>query len=242
MRIVAIVQARMQSSRLPGKVLEDVAGRTMLARVVERVRRAEGIAEVVVATTTSACDDPIVAECARLAAPVFRGSETDVLDRYRGASEEHAADAVVRITSDCPLADPGIIDRVIRSFQKNAADYAYVLVERACPRGLDAEVIARPALELAWRQARSPSDREHVTPFIRNQPEMFRVLTISSPADYSGYRWTVDTADDLRFVRAVYERLGADGRFGWRDVLDLLRREPALAEINRHVPQKRLAG
>jgi spore coat polysaccharide biosynthesis protein SpsF len=237
---VAIIQAHMASSRLPGKVLMDIAGRTMLARTVERTRRAKRLDEVVVAATTASADEAIVAECGRLEAPVFRGAEEDVLDRYRRAAVAHGAGAVVRVTSDCPLIDPGIIDRVVGAFLREKPDYASNSLRPAFPVGLGVSVARVEALERAWREARERYERVHVMPYLYRNPRRFRLLSVEGEEDLSGHRWTVDTGEDLEFVRAVYARLGGEGLFDWRDVLALLEREPALADINRHVRQKRI--
>lgn len=240
MKLVAIIQARMGSTRLPGKVLMDIGGRTMLARVVERARRARRVESVVVAATVDTRDDAIVEECRRLNVPMTRGSEEDVLDRYRRAAAEHQADPVVRITSDCPLLEPTVVDRVIQAFEEARPDYASNVLDRTFPQGLDVEVLRRDVLERAWRAAKQPYERAHVTPYIYQHPEAFRLIAVRADQDYSRFRWTVDTAEDLAFVREVYARLGPDGGFGWREVLDLLRKEPQLLELNRHVRQKSL--
>lgn len=240
MKTLAIVQARMGSTRLAGKVLEDIGGRTMLARVVERAERSRLLDGVRVATTTGPEDDAIVEECRQLDVPVHRGSAEDVLDRYRGAAVRFEADPIVRITSDCPLLDPEVLDEAIALFRKEEPDYASNVTVRSFPQGLDVEVFRRSALEAAWREATKPYERVHVTPFLYQHPDRFRLTTLRAEADYSEYRWTVDTAEDLVFVRAVYSRLRGDGRFGWRDVLQLLEREPQLADLNRHVRQKAL--
>jgi spore coat polysaccharide biosynthesis protein SpsF len=238
MKLVAIVQARVGSSRLPGKVLAAIAGESMLSRVIERVRRIPGLSEVVVATTLGPEDEAIVEECGRIGAAVFRGSENDVLDRYYGACKEHEADAVVRITSDCPLVDPVESGKVIDAFLAQEADLAPNDIKATYPIGLGTEVVARKALHLAWSQATKPYERQHVTPYIYQHAEQFRLINVESPVDYSSLRWTVDTPADLEFVRAVYARLKVD--FDWREVLALLEREPGLIEINRNVRQKAL--
>ncbi len=240
MNIVAIIQARMGSTRLPGKVLRDIAGDTMLARVVRRTQLARTLSAVVVATTTAAADSPVVTECDRLGIPAFRGDEQDVLDRYWQAAHACQADVVVRITADCPLIDPGVVDLVVTAFQAARPDYASNVLERTYPRGLDTEVMTLAALRSAWRQADQPYQRAHVTPYIYQNPERFRLLSVKADADTSNYRWTVDTAADLTFVQAVFERLGSDGTFTWRAVLELLAREPELADINRDTQQKAL--
>ncbi len=240
MRVVAIIQARTGSTRLPGKVLEDLAGRSMLARVIQRTKRSTLLNEVVVATTTSVEDDPVVAECGRLGATWFRGSEHDVLDRYFAASEASRAELVVRITSDCPLIDPGEIDRVVAAFLKERPDYASNFLERTYPRGLDNETFPFEGLARAWCEAERPYQRVHVTPYFYENPGLFRLLAVKHDRDLSESRWTVDTPADLQFVRAVYDRFGGDDRFTWNDVLRLLEAEPQLTEMNRHVRHKAL--
>lgn len=240
MKVVAIIQARMGSTRLPGKVLQDIGGDTMLARVVRRTQRASLLDDILVATTTKAADDAIVAECNRLHVPVYRGSEDDVLDRYYQAARMTQPDAVVRITSDCPLIAPDVIDKVIAAFARNWPDYASNFIKRTYPRGLDTEIIRFAVLEQAWQAAAESYQRAHVTPYIHQQPDKFRLLSVENETDYSHYRWTVDTPDDLTFVQMVYSRLGNDDSFSWLDALDLLRREPSLAELNRHIQQKSL--
>ena len=240
MNVVAIIQARMGSSRLPGKVLAEVGRWTMLARVVHRVRRAGLVDEVVVATTTRADDNRIVAKCGRLAVACFRGHEEDVLDRYHRTAGAYGAEAVVRITADCPLIDPELIDQVVRAFVERRPDFAANTLRRTYPRGLDTEVMTAAALARAWREARQPYQRIHVTPFIYQHPESFQLLAVTGREDLSGGRWTVDSPEDLDFVRAVYGRLGDEGAFSRRDVCRLVADEPSLAKLNRGVRQKEL--
>jgi spore coat polysaccharide biosynthesis protein SpsF len=237
-RVVAIIQARMGSTRLPGKVLKDLAGDTMLARVISRLRATNLINEVLVATTNLPVDDAIVAECRRCCVRVARGDQDDVLDRYFQAAQLAGADVVVRITSDCPLIDPEITEKTIRAFLENQPDYASNTIVRTYPRGLDTEVISLKALARAWTEARKPYEREHVTPYLLEHPSDFVLLSVTGDGDYSGFRWTVDTLEDLEFVQAVYFRLGRKLGFSWRDVLDLLNRAPELLELNRSVKQK----
>jgi len=240
-RVVAVIQARMGSTRLPGKVLRDIGGQTMLARVVRRVQRATLLDEVVVATTTESVDDAIVIECEDLGVPVFRGDEEDVLDRFYWAARAYQAQIVVRITADCPLISPQIIDRVVGAFLDAEPDYASnCTLEHTYPRGLDTEVMTMAVLEHAWYEAAERYQRVHVTPYLYQNPGLFRLLSVTNDQDYSGYRWTVDTPEDLKFVCAVYNRLGSTGDFSWMDVLALLAQEPALAEMNRDIRQKSL--
>ena len=240
MRIVAIIQARMGSTRLPGKVLKDLGGETVLARVIARVRRASEIEEVVIATTRQPDDDRIVDECRRLAVRVYRGETSDVLDRYYHAAEEVRAEAIVRITSDCPLIEPEITDATVRAFLERRPDYASNVLQRTYPRGLDTEIMTRDALVRSWRQAKEAYQREHVTPYIYENADQFTLHSVQGETDYSGHRWTLDEAEDMTFLRAVYERLEGDRCFSWREVLALLEREPGLIEVNRHVSQKAL--
>jgi spore coat polysaccharide biosynthesis protein SpsF len=239
LKVIAIVQARMGSTRLPGKVLADIHGHPMLWCVVQRTRAAETVDEIVVATTTEPADDLIVAFCREHRVSCFRGSEPDVLDRYYQAARQRGAEAVVRITSDCPLIDPEVIDKTVRAFLVERPDYASNCVVRTYPRGVDNEVMTFRALELAWREARQPYQRVHVTPYIYENPGKFKILSVTGEQDHSAYRWTVDTAEDLEFVRAVYARCEGEG-FLLRDVVRLLERVPELVEINRSVAQKAL--
>jgi spore coat polysaccharide biosynthesis protein SpsF len=239
-KVVAIVQARMGSTRLPGKVLKDLEGRTVLARVVERLRRARLINELLVATTDRPADDAIVAECRQCSVPVSRGDQDDVLDRYFRAAQLVKADVVVRITSDCPLIDPEVTDKTIAAFLEAKADYASNALVRTYPRGLDTEAMTFPALSRVERQAHQRYEREHVTPYFYEHPSEFKIVSVTGDADYSTHRWTVDTPEDLEFVRAVYARLKDNAGFLWRDILDLIEREPELAEMNRSIVQKAL--
>jgi spore coat polysaccharide biosynthesis protein SpsF len=240
MRVVAIIQARTGSTRLPGKVLKDLGGVTMLGRVANRARRATTLHGVVVATSVEADDDAVVAECARLNVPTARGSESDVLERYYVAAMQHKADTVVRLTSDCPLIDPDIIDEIVGVFLGEQPDYATNTLERTYPRGQDVEVLSIEALARAWREASEPYQREHVTPYLYQNPGLFRLRSVTAADDTSMYRWTVDTEADLALVRAIYARLGNRDTFGWRDVLGILASEPDLASLNSHVMQKEL--
>jgi spore coat polysaccharide biosynthesis protein SpsF len=238
MKIVAIVQARTGSSRLPGKVLRDLEGATVLDRVLNRLGRSGLIQESLVATTIEPADNAIVEHCERTGRKVFRGSEQDVLDRYYQAAKFMNAEVVVRITSDCPLIDPEVTDATIRAFLDRRADYASNTRVRTYPRGLDTEVMTVQALERAWRESTKSYQREHVTPYIYENPREFKLHGIENDIDCSRHRWTVDTQEDLQLLRAIYERFGGRDDFGWRDVLKLVESDPSLAEINRHVAQK----
>ena len=228
---VALIQARMGSSRFPGKVLEDLSGRPMLWHVVNRVRGARRLDRVVVATTDRAVDDPIARFCAQENISCFRGDEHDVLDRFYQAARADHADVVVRITADCPLIDPAVIDKVLERFQRGDCDYASNAIRYTYPDGLDTEVFSFAALERAWREAGKPSEREHVTPYLRTGK--FRIASVESeiPVSPAQYRWTVDHPADLEFVRKVYAAFSRSGEFGFREVFDLLKERPNLATI-----------
>jgi spore coat polysaccharide biosynthesis protein SpsF len=241
-RVVAIVQARMSSTRLPGKVLMDIAGMSMLGRTIRRVSRARLVTQVVVATTTEESDNPLIKHCETNGWKYFRGSQEDVLDRYHSAALAFNADTIVRITSDCPLIDPIIVDAVLEEYFRleDEVDYlSNMLPRRTYPRGLDTEAFAFSALELAWKQDTDPSLREHVTQYIVRHPEIFRIRGIMNDIDYSAMRWTVDTAEDLRFVRTVYENF-QDDKFTWKELVGFLEAHPEITDINKVVKQKSL--
>ncbi len=238
MKITAIIQARMGSSRLPGKTLAPIAGQPLLLHVLRRAAASQRISEIVVATTTQQEDDAIVAAVGDRCR-VFRGSVNDVLDRYYQAACQVKADPIIRITADDPLKDPAVIDRIIDRLLADATlDYASNTIQPSYPEGLDVEAFRFAALERAWREATRVSDREHVTPFIWRQPEFFKIANVAAPKDWSHLRWTIDYEQDLAFARAVYERLGREGRlFGMQEILDLLEREPQLAAMNAGIPR-----
>jgi spore coat polysaccharide biosynthesis protein SpsF len=239
MRTVAIIQARMGSTRLPGKVMHDLCGDTMLARGIERIRAASSLAHVVIATTTNTEDDVIVREARRLGVQVFRGSSDDVLARYHGAAHASSADAIVRVTSDCPLIDPGVVDRVVAKLT-NEIDYASNTHDiQTFPRGLDCEVFHRDTLDRMARMATSRAAREHVTVFVRERPDLFRTDQLISETNDSDLRWTVDTDADLALVRELYERFSLASRsIDYREIVRTVRAEPALRVINAHIAQK----
>lgn len=239
-RVVAIIQARMGATRLPGKVLEDIAGQPMLVRVVERARLAKSLASVVVATTIDPGDDIVAELCKNRGYPFVRGDAQDVLARYLQVAHAYQADIVVRLTADCPLIDPGEIDHVVSDFLESEppVDYASNRIVRSYPIGLDTEVMKIDALEQAGHEANQRYQREHVTPYLYEEPGRFRTLSIESGGDYGAMRWTVDTPEDLAFARQIYQRLEGRSDFGWRDVLAILEREPELAEINANIRHK----
>ena len=243
-RIVAVIQARMGSSRLPGKILLDIAGLPMLARVVERVRQAETIYEVVVATTVGEEDDVVEQFCQNREYPYVRGDNFNVLSRYMKAAQEFEADIIVRITADCPLMDPVVIDRTVHAFLKEYPEAQFGTnrgkdqIQRTYPIGMDVEVMTFDALETAYNEATEGYQKEHVTPFLYESVGLFKKTSIDANGDYGSQRWAVDTPEDLAFVREIYTRMGDKKNFGFEDVVSLLEREPELLEINAQVSQK----
>lgn len=238
-RVVAVIQARMGSTRLPGKVLLPLGGRSLLAHVVERAARARGVDEVRVATSELPGDDAIVREAAACGAGVTRGSEQDVLARYAQAAQEADAAVVVRITSDCPLLAPELVERAVAQLAAERADYVSNTRKRSFPRGLDVEVLRREVLDAAAREAREPAEREHVTPFVWRRPERFRLADLVARADEQapGVRLTVDEPADYAAVCAVAQHL-PPGDASARTLARVLHSAPWLGSINAHVEQK----
>lgn len=234
MRIVAVIQARMGSSRLPGKVLMTLVDQPVIQWVYERASSIPGVHEAVVATTTSVTDDVLARWCEAHGVPLHRGSEEDVLDRYVRCAQAHDADAVVRITADCPLLDPIASGDVVKAFlEAQPCDYASNTQPPTFPDGLDTEVISREALEISGREAASAFDREHVTAFVREHPRRFPSVSVLYEEDLSEQRWTLDELRDLTFLSAVAERLRREHVSGsMTEVLDILAAEPALRSLN----------
>jgi spore coat polysaccharide biosynthesis protein SpsF len=238
-KIVAIVQARMGSTRLPGKVMMDLLGEPVLVRDINRLRRSKLLDEVIIATTNLPADDKIVSLCKDRGWAYSRGDEYDVLDRYYQAAQAFTADVIVRITSDCPMIDPEIVDRVIRTYLDfPGIDYvSNSLPPRTFPRGLDTEVMSFEAIEHAWTEDADPKLREHVTPYIYRNPEKFKIRGVVNAIDLSIHRWTLDTPEDLLFIQTVYEHFGND-YFTWMEVLEYLDKHPDVVKINSDIPQK----
>ncbi len=223
----------MGSSRLPGKVMMPLAGRTVLAHVLGRCRAIAGIDAVCCATTGAGADDAVAAEAARCGAAVFRGSETDVLERYAGAAEALAADIVMRVTSDCPLIDPGVCAAVLALRRERDVDYATNVMPRGWPHGLDCEVFTAAALGRAMRRAVAPYEREHVTPWMRDQGEV-RCANLPGPGgNLAAHRWTLDYPEDMRFFEALFAHLPPPPAIAGMDqVLAVLEEHPGIAAIN----------
>lgn len=258
-RVVAIIQGRMTSSRLPGKILADIAGQPMLARVFARTSRAATVSETLFATTTDASDDPVAEYCDWSGIPVRRGSLYDVLDRYYQSAKEAKADVVVRITADCPVIDPALIDDVVRTLLDGEYDFVCNRLPppwtRTYPIGLDVEACTFKVLAKAWKEAKEPQQREHAMPYFYEgvelttvnrqlqsgvSPRGFNIALLHNPTDFGDYRWTVDTPEDLEFMRQVYSHFDGRDDFTWKEVLDLVHDQPELMKINAGVQHKTL--
>lgn len=240
-KVVAIVQARMGSTRLPGKILLTVSQKPLLEYLVERLRYSKEIDQIVIATTTNPKDDVIEDWCAIKGVACFRGSEEDVLDRYLKTAKAYKADVILRICSDCPLIDPAIVDQMIMFYRNNRAIYDYVsnTLERSYPRGLDAEVFTFSCLEEAAKNAKFPEEREHATLYIYRHPERFRLGNFVSQRDLSYLRWTVDEEADFKLISLIIQELyPKKHNFNMNDILQLLERHPDWKAINAQVHQK----
>ncbi len=240
MKVVCTIEARVRSSRLPGKVLMPAVGKPLLELMVERLRRARRLDAIVVATTEDPSSDPIEALADRLGIGCFRGSEDDVLARVLGAAQAHDADLIVETTGDCPLIDPGVIDHVIERFADGGVDYCSNTLERTYPRGMDVQVFPTAVLAEVASLTSAPADREHVSLYIYEHPERYRLRSVRSERPETGEdRLTVDTPEDLALVRAIFEALyPADRAFGLDAILALLDARPDLRALNRHIEQK----
>ena len=258
-RVIAIIQGRMSSSRLPGKILADIAGQPMLQRVYIRTSRAATVTETIFATTTDATDDPVAEYCDFSGIPFTRGSLFDVLDRYYQAAKNAKAEVVVRVTADCPVIDPALIDDVVKTLLDGEYDFVCNRLpppwHRTYPIGLDVEACTFKVLAKAWKAAKEPQHREHAMPYFYEgveltrqsrtletgvSPRGFNVALLHHTTDFGDYRWTVDTPEDLEFMRRVYSRFDGRDDFSWKEVLNLVHDEPELMEINAGVKHKTL--
>lgn len=243
MKTMIIVQARMTSTRLPGKVLKEVLGKTLLEYQIERLRRVRHADGIIIATTINTTDQPIVDLCNRLGVIVTRGSENDVLSRYYEAAQQYEGETIVRVTSDCPAIEPAVVDRIIEFYRANQGEYDYVSnsLTQSYPYGLAAEVFSFQALQEAAKEAISEPEREHVSPFIYTRPDRYRIGQVVHGQNLSHHRWTVDTPEDFELIRRLLETLyPVKPEFVMQDVLDLLDRHPDWVEINSGVRQKKL--
>jgi spore coat polysaccharide biosynthesis protein SpsF len=268
-RVIAIIQGRMSSSRLPGKILADITGQPMLQRVFIRTSRAATVTETIFATTTDPSDDPVAEYCEFSGIAFTRGSLYDVLDRYYQAASQARAGVIVRITADCPVIDPGLIDDAVNALWGRfegmpdelpfSTDFVCNRLpppwHRTYPIGLDVEVCTFEALKKAWQEAKEPQQREHAMPYFYEgvelnrinrrleygiSPRGFRVALLHHTTDFGDYRWTVDTPEDLEFMRKVYSHFDSRDDFTWKEVLDLVHNEPQLMQINANVQHKTL--
>lgn len=241
MKTVAIIQARMNSSRLPGKILLDLQGRSVLARVTQRVGLCHQLDEIIIATTDSPADDPVVQAASALGLRSYRGSEQDVLSRYHGAALMAEAQTIVRVTSDCPLFDGRLLGRMLETFRNTEKiDYMSNTLVRCYPRGLDTEVFTFAALDKACSSALEPFQREHVTPYFYQNPDLFKLVPFSESPDLSEHRWTLDTAEDWDLISRIYAALPEKEQFQTDEVLALFKKNPGWKDINRHIRQKEL--
>ena len=241
MKTMAIVQARMTSTRLPGKVMLPILGIPMLSLQLERMRRATSIDGIVIATTVNAADDPIVELCIQQGIAYFRGSEQDVLSRYAETAHAFGIDVVVRVTSDCPLIEPDLMDKVVNIFlhAHGELDYVSNTLQPSFPYGLAVEVFSRQVLDHAHRLAVQHAEREHVTPYIYWRPQQFRLKSFTHNENLSQHRWTVDTPEDFELVSKIYGALYPQNpKFGMKQTLQLFDKHPAWMQINRHIDQK----
>lgn len=258
-RVIAIIQGRMSSSRLPGKILADIAGQPMLQRVFIRTSRSATVTETIFATTTDSSDDPVAEYCDFSGIPLTRGSLFDVLDRYYQTAKQAKADVVVRITADCPVMDPQLIDDVVNTLLEDEYDFVCNRLpppyHRTYPIGLDVEACTFTILEKASKEAKEPQHREHAMPYLYEgvelttvnrqlqtgtSPRGTKIALLHHPTDFGDYRWTVDTPEDLEFMRQVYRHFDGRDDFSWKEVLDLVHNEPQLMEINANVQHKTL--
>ncbi|MGY5871402.1 MAG: glycosyltransferase family protein [Candidatus Thorarchaeota archaeon] len=243
MKIACIIQARVGSTRLPNKILLKISNKEILLHVVDRVLRATRIDEVIVATTTCQNDKLVVDLIENFnheKVSTFSGSEEDVLDRYYQAAKKSSSDIVIRITSDCPLIDWELLDHMVNVFVDGDYDYiSNVLTKRTYPRGLDVEVFSFSVLKKMWESCDKKREREHVTTYVRENPSLFKTKNIQQDVDLSHLRWTVDEDDDLKLVRIIYEELYHNPSFRTEDILELIKKRPELATMNKHVEQKK---
>lgn len=236
MKIDAVIQARVGSSRLRGKVLLDVLGKTMLEYLVDRVKNAKTIDKIVVATSTNEENIDIEKLMKKMGVSVYRGSEDDVLDRYYQTARLHNLQHIVRITADCPILDPVVIDYGVKQYFESKADFCSNSIVKTYPDGQDIEIFSFNTLENAWKNAKLLSEREHVTPYMKKNPEKFKLYNFTYKEDYHEKRWTLDRIEDFKLIKIIIEALyPKNPDFSMEDVLDFLKLNPHLEDINRHV-------
>lgn len=234
--ITAIIQARLGSTRLPGKTLMTIEGDSILGHLVKRVKVSKYVNNIIIATTTKEKDSAIVNFAKNNDLKFYRGSEEDVLDRVYKTAIEYDVDTIVRVTPDCPLLDPRVVDLVISKYIEGNYDYVSNVITPTFPDGLDTEVFSFRTLEKTWHEARLPSEREHVTAYIVKHPDKFRQFNVKREGeDLSGMRWTVDTQRDLEFVKEIFRRVNGRSIFRMEDVIDVLNKKPDLLKINANI-------
>lgn len=241
MTVTAIIQARMGSTRLPGKILKEVNGKPLLLHQINRLKHSKLIDQLVIATTTEKQDDIIEDFCKKYNVSFFRGSENDVLARYYEASEQFGGETIVRLTSDCPIIDSQIVDKTIKYFLDNNFDYVSNTIERTYPRGLDTEVFSKAALTETYLQANQAREREHVTVYIYTHQDKFKIGSVKEENDYSKFRWTVDTKEDLQLIKNILEYFkDKESDFDLQDAIVAMELNPEWFNINSFIEQKKV--
>lgn len=247
MKVTAIIQARMGSTRLPGKVMMKIKDKTVLQHIVERVKAAKNIRDIIIATTLNESDCIIQEEADKLGVKCFRGSEDDVLSRYYLAAKKNDSDVIIRITSDCPVIDYKIIDKMIEKFfiynEKDKIDYMsnFDVVPNTFPRGMDIEILTFSALEKTYKEAIKGYEREHVTPYIYENIDKFKIQGFMNNEDFSKYRFTLDTVDDLKAISTIYNYLYDENEmFGLGEIINLIKTNNFIEKINKDIKQKKL--
>jgi len=235
-KIIAIVQARMTSTRLPQKVLKNLAGRPVVSQVFNQLSFSKLLTDLLLATSLDSSDDPLEKWAVENGFKFFRGDLKNVLKRFYDAAKQNNADVIVRITADCPLIDPGVVDKVIEGFLGGKYDYFSNVNPPTFPDGLDTEVFSFTALEKAFLEAEMQSEIEHVTPYIRNHPDIFRIGNYSSLQDYSKFRWTLDNIEDYEFLKILYKNLYKENNFiRWQDVIEFIKNHSNILKLNAHL-------
>lgn len=243
MKTVAIIEARMTSTRLPGKIMIPVLGKPLLELLVERLKRAKLLNQIVIATTQNSSDDVVEQLAHRLGVGCFRGSEEDVLDRVLRAARTYNVDIIVEVTGDCPLMDPIILDQIIHTYQTKNVDYVSNILERTYPRGMDIQIFSTAVLEKVSRLTNDPIDHEHVSLYIHEHPEIFTLANVKSdlPENKWDIRLTVDTQEDFQLIKAIFDSLyPRNPEFTLHEILDLLEKRKELLNLNQNIQQKKV--
>ncbi|MFH1462592.1 MAG: glycosyltransferase family protein [bacterium] len=238
-KISAIIQARITSTRLPGKVLMKISGKPMLWHIISRLSCSKKISQIILAIPDTKENNLLEEFAKKEKIRYCRGSEEDVLARYYETAKKFKASVIIRITADCALIDPEVLDKVIEEHLKSGADYTANILKRTYPKGLEVEIMTFQALKKSYQEAKAAPEREHVTLYIRQHPEKFKRVNVENSKDLSSFRWTVDEKEDLEFVREIYKRLYQSSRiFLMEEIVELLEKEPQLLEINKNIKRK----